>query len=82
MTITLTHEQEQRITDLVASGLAATPQEVIDHALRALPAGDRETVERNRQSKSRFLEVCSKVQGLTEGLDFSSNQSAARPVDL
>ena len=39
MTITLTHEQEQRITDLVASGLAATPQEVIDHALRALPAG-------------------------------------------
>lgn len=33
-------------------------------------------------SRGRFLEVCAKVRGLTDNLDFSRNPSTGRSVEL
>jgi Arc/MetJ-type ribon-helix-helix transcriptional regulator len=84
MTIQITKpEVEALINQRLKSGNFKDAEDVILHALQALPEKLATNEQRNAAHPNKSLrEVFESVRGLADDIDFSRNPSASRQVNL
>jgi Arc/MetJ-type ribon-helix-helix transcriptional regulator len=80
VTITLSPEQERLVDDLIAAGLAETPDEAIDKAVRALH--DAAPITGSRLKASNLSELLLNSPFAGADLDLRRSSDFPRPVEL